>query len=744
VEALDGVGSRAGMAAGEDPDWAGGGEGIRGPGQQAGWAKVRVFPVPTYQPGYDGPRTDFRETIYWNPTVKTDASGKASVSFYLSDAVTSFRVTSEGFGGGLAGRDETVLKSKLPFFMDVKLPLEVSAGDHIDLPLTVKNETGRALKVALTSSFGPQVKLLEQPAPGALDLASASGRTLTYPLDVVATLGETEIAFAAAAEGLKDEFKRTLKVVPLGFPRRASASGALKRRGAAVALDLKGALPGSMVLTASFFPSPAAEMISGVDSILREPHGCFEQASSANYPNIMVMQYLLERDAAEPAIMERSKKLLQKGYRKLVGYESPERGYEWFGGNPGHEALTAYGLMEFVDMRSVYGDVDRVMIDRTKNWLYGRRDGKGSFERNSRALDSFGGASKEVTDAYIVWALTEAGMKDLGKELGVLTAMAKKSSDPYVVALTAGSQLNVNPKGPEGMGLARKLAGMQKPDGRYMGTTHSITRSGGHGLAVETTALSIMSLLKAGAHPSQVNKAVKWLTEARSGHGGFGSTQATILALKALIAFDKSSRRAQAGGELALKVNGAEIDKRSFEKGHNEPIVFEGFGDKFKEGNNKLDLALKSPMTLPYTVTVDYRTNDPETSAEVPLKLATTIAKQQVKMGETVRVTATLDSTSDDGLPMTLIRIGIPGGLAYQTWQLKELVDKKEIAFYETREREVIVYFRALQPKAKKVINIDLTANVPGTYTAPASRAYLYYTAEHKTWASPLKVQIAR
>jgi hypothetical protein len=35
-----------------------------------------------------------------------------------------------------------------------------------------------------------------------------------------------------------------------------------------------------------------------------------------------------------------------------------------------------------------------------------------------------------------------------------------------------------------------------------------------------------------------------------------------------------------------------------------------------------------------------------------------------------------------------------------------------------------------------------LVATVPGTYTAPASSTYLYYTAENKAWASPLKVRV--
>lgn len=46
--------------------------------------------------------------------------------------------------------------------------------------------------------------------------------------------------------------------------------------------------------------------------------------------------------------MEKSiKSKLEEGYKKLIGYETSSRGYEWFGSAPGHEALTAYGLSQF-------------------------------------------------------------------------------------------------------------------------------------------------------------------------------------------------------------------------------------------------------------------------------------------------------------------------------------------------------------------------------------------------------------
>lgn len=44
---------------------------------------------------------------------------------------------------------------------------------------------------------------------------------------------------------------------------------------------------------------------------------------------------------------------LKDGYEKLIKYQTPEKGYEWFGESPAHEALSAYGLMQFVEMSLV-------------------------------------------------------------------------------------------------------------------------------------------------------------------------------------------------------------------------------------------------------------------------------------------------------------------------------------------------------------------------------------------------------
>ncbi len=54
-----------------------------------------------------------------------------------------------------------------------------------------------------------------------------------------------------------------------------------------------------------------------------------------------------------------------------------------------------------------------------------------------------------------------------------------------------------------------------------------------------------------------------------------------------------------------------------------------------------------------------------------------------------------------------------------------------------------MLYWRAMAPGEKRELSLSLLAAVPGTYTGPSSRAYLYYTDEFKNWVTASKVTIS-
>src|SRR5262249_28366190 len=157
------------------------------------------------------------------------------------------------------------------------------------------------------------------------------------------------------------------------------------------------------------------------------------------------------------------------------------------------------------------------------------------------ALDSFGGAPADTTNAYIVWALSESGEKGLDQEIAAIKASAMSSQDSYIVALAAnilhaaGDQTGARQ-------LMDKLAKSQDTAGNVKGAVTSITRSGGDALAIETTALSVLAWMREPSYAPNVEKGLRWIVESNKS-GRFGSTQSTILALRAIVAYDNAHAR---------------------------------------------------------------------------------------------------------------------------------------------------------------------------------------------------------
>ena len=271
--------------------------------------------------------------------------------------------------------------------------------------------------------------------------------------------------------------------------------------------------------------------------------------------------------------------------------------------------------------------------------------------------------------------------------------------------------------------------------------------SGGDALTIESTSLATLAFVKASPHgemEAELRRGVEWLNGHRGGYGEWGSTQSTILALKAMTAYAEHSRATASDGGIRLLVNGKPVAQAHFERGHRGAIVIDDFDTALLAGDNAVSLELDGESRLPYTIAVSYRSTRPQSSESAKVAVTTELGKASVKMGEGVKLRAHVENRTAGGVPMTLARVGIPGGLVFQTWQLKELRDKGLIDFYETRPREVILYWRALAPSARKDIDLDLLASVPGRYTAPASSSYLYYTNEDKAWSAPQTITVER
>lgn len=712
-----------------------------------------------------GDRADFAETVFWSPVLVLPQDG-GTVHFDLGDDVTRYQVLVVAHTlDGRLGSTETMIEARKPFSVEPKLPIEVTSSDRIDIPVTLANDTYEpravsviAQPVGLTLSHGDAVRKAT--------LAPEQRSRQVFQLKSSLTNGTAELRLTGKSDGFgDDQVVRKISVVPDGFPIIGSFSDMLEGVVQHEIVLPETWVPGTLKCRVNVYPSTLAELQKGLEGLLREPGGCFEQTSTTNYPNALVLQYLKESDQANPAAMKQAKSMLERGYAKLTAFEVPtsgsasaprgREGFEWFGQAPAHEALTAYGLMQFRDMATVT-DVDPQLLARTRNYLMSRRDGKGGFTRNPLALDSFGRAPEPVTNAYIIWALTEGSRDDdVTQELNRLAEQAKTNADPYFLALVANCLLNRD-RVDEAMVILQKLASKLTKDGYLEGAATSITGSAGRTLEIETTALAVLGWLKAN-RPAEFTQALRsavgWIGRQRGGFGDFGSTQSTILALKALIAYTKANKKTSEAGELSLSVGHQKVGKIAFAAGTQGALTIDvpNAERQLKPGKNDIRIEITGKNNFPYTLTWTYQTLQPPNAEGCAVKLMTGLDRTELNEGEIAHLNVHVENVSGKGQGMTVAIIGIPAGLKLPDdfAQLKDLAKLRDngtkpgkIGAFEVRGRELVLYWRDIAPDAKIDLNLDLRAHVPGAYHGPASRSYLYYNPDSKYWVPPLEATV--
>lgn len=716
------------------------------------------------QAGAEPPRLRqyFPETMLWLPEAVTDAQGGYQLDFTAADSITTWRITALASSqDGRLGSLTAGLRVFQDFFIDLDLPVALTVGDEISIPVGVFNYLPEAQKVQLTVQPETWFELLDEPTKE-IEIAANDIQVAYFRLRAV-QFGQQPFQVTALGTRMSDAIRKEVRVFPNGKQITFTQSDRLEagtpvQQGALVPAE---AIPGTQTLLVKIYPGIFSQVVEGLDSILRMPNGCFEQTSSSTYPNVLVLDYLKTTNQLAPETQMKAEEYINLGYQRLTTFEVSGGGFSLFGETPADRMLTAYGLQEFADMSRVY-EIDPALIQRAAEWLFSQQAGDGSWE-NDRGLvhentwSSLGNDRLPVT-AYITWSLIEAGYgqdQRTARGAAYVRENVSKAEDPYVLALVANALVaddlargeEIDPSTAAILDRLASKATRQGNGASWGSGVATFMGSEGQTGSIETTALAALAFLRSGLQPELGNAALTYLVQQKDSFGTWYSTQATVLSLKALI------QSVRIGGEkvnatVTIKLNGGQTQTVQVTPENFDVVQLIKFEDLALGRENVVQIGVEGEGNLMYQISGSYYLPWDKLALYPELVAAQELVtidlqydRTELSVNDTVQVNVTITLNQPEGkVEAALVDLGLPPGFTVLAEDLQALVTRfndtppdyafPKIERFELTGRQIILYLTNLSYGKPLSFSYRLQAKFPLTVLTPASSAYDYYNPE--------------
>jgi uncharacterized protein YfaS (alpha-2-macroglobulin family) len=725
-------------------------------------------------------RQYFPETMLWLPDAVTDQNGQLKIDVPIADSITTWRVTAlASTRDGRIGSTTSGLRVFQDFFVDLDLPVALTVGDEIAVPIGVFNYLPEKQTVRLELAPAEWYELLDEASNSASKSIEIAGNdvSVVYFRVRAKSFGLQPFKVTAYGSKLSDAIQKMVRVLPNGKAQATAQSDRLENNATiqrTVSIPAQ-AIPGTQAITVKIYPGIVSQVVEGLDSILRMPNGCFEQTSSSAYPNALVLDYLNQTKQASPEVQMKAEEYINLGYQRLTTFEVPGGGFSLFGRAPADRMLTAYGLQEFADMRRVH-DVDPALIQRAAEWLLSQQQADGSWE-NDRGIVHESSWSNLKNDrlpvtAYIVWSLMDAGFGNDGRTqrgLAYVREHRGEADDAYVVALTANALVAADRSAgssnapftldPTTQEVLNRLAEMSvKKDNAVTWPSNIATFMGSQGEtgSIETTALATLALLRAEVHPEVANGGLTALIKAKDASGTWYTTQTTVLALKALLQSLRVGSE-NVNASIAIKLDGGAARTVKVTPENFDVVQAVTFNDLTPGRDHSIEIATQGEGNLMYQIAANYylpwsavpRGSDQGEAMSIGVKYDRT----KLQMNDNVTVNVDVRLTDPHArVDSALIDLGVPPGFVVQSEDLDRLVAHyrglpadyagARIERYELTGRQVIVYVTNLSGVEALDFSYRLKAKYPLSVQTPASAAYDYYNPDHTGEVWPLVLTV--
>lgn len=315
-------------------------------------------------------RTNFADTAFWDPLVRTGPEGRAEVEVTLPDNLTTWRMQARGVtADARVGQADVDVLSTLGLLVRPILPRFFVVGDRAEIGAVIHNHTTATLTVEVVLT--PQGLELDSPARQSVTVAGGDKVSVLWPVTAPAAEESVRVRFEARAGRLYDAREDVVPVYRYATPEVVATTGVMEEPGLRQEL---------VQLPPTFDPTQGELVVQLYGSLLgatqealgyleHYPYECTEQTVSRFLPNVVTYRALQEWGVAEPELRAKLEALVALATQRLYTQQHYDGGWGWWTTDESQITLTAYALHGLLEAHRAGFAVDTDVMARAVGYL---------------------------------------------------------------------------------------------------------------------------------------------------------------------------------------------------------------------------------------------------------------------------------------------------------------------------------------------------------------------------------------
>ena len=674
-------------------------------------------------------RKDFKDTAYWNPTVSTDATGKAKLSIKLPDNLTSWRATATVVDGDTrVGKATSNIQVRKDLMIRLSMPLYLVRGDEVRISALITNNTGTEKPVQI-ELMAPGLEI-EGDKKQTVNASPTQGTQVTW-VAKGASVGTFRVTGTAVADVANDGMELPIQIVPRGMETVDSSAQLVMTESGTLKIN-KTSEYGSVSIRVE--PSISALLGSTIESLVDYPYGCVEQTMSRFLPALAVKA--LMGDQLSPELKAKIDEVAARSMKRLGRMQHSDGGFGWWEHDESDIAMTGMVLEGMSRAKSLGYPVPESITSRAVQWAESQA-GQLAPLKKDWAWEA--GDRLQYALGLSLWSP--------GKVTAIIRDLEKNKLDPENLAVLAMVQrLNGAPEtAQKTLGLVKR-ASVQNKTAAYW---PDADRWGGAGNARCLQALSVLS-----PGDPLVEQVVNYMWQSRRADG-WVSTRQTAETIFGLLPWLKDRVSTQSICTYTLLVNG-----KPMAQGSSAQTVKLAMKD-LKDGDNEVVLQKSGHLNafLAFSVLAKQTPEPAEMQAETKgIEVAATLHELEVAhLGDgTARVvTAQAASTRfESGKPVRYrILLTTKSPMDYVMVHIPRpsnlfVVDSDGVDWWsydwsgmQVFDDHVALFFRHLD-RGMTEFDMNFRAEAPGASVALPVTAYQMYLPEVRGRSGMQKLEV--